>query len=921
MKISKFKSAALLALAGSALLTAHARAGAVKVPATAADGDLFLGIRATGGTGSDKDVIVDLGNAEELALASQTISTGDLASKLATAFGAGWATRTDLALGIIGTSGSAGIPAYSLYASSSTGVPWAPSNLTQQGVTSNKVEAMAGIFAISGANAAAAQSTSIASSWASYAKINTTTPPVNPLSFGQFGAAFEGTGATTSALSLTVYDLDVGGTARSVGAFKLNADGSVTFIKASDVAVSASVIAFANPVIKAANGSTTVTIPLVRTGGSAPVSATVTLGASSTTVSFAANVNVASVTLPVTPASGVAGSSASVSLSAGVAALGGTSVTLGGNATVYISGLDAGAPFLSLTAPTATASITGSAGHAAGDLVVTGYADDNIAVSDVEVSVNGGAFTSITTADAHTTANPHKRSFSTTLSNVLSIVGLNSVVIRAVDSSGNTADITRQVRFTAKGNIAVTAVDAADAAVTFTAPAAFIGALAPTAAGAFTVGNVNAFTAPQFNTGTTAATTNDSSKVFSYWTLGTSATHYTTLAITVKITQDMIDNGIKAHYIANPFTAASGAAATAAAAGTYSGLVTNGAGFASSNATNGIINVTLSTRGALTGNIKINGSTLTFISGALANDGTVLFGATPALQYPYATFGNGTITVVLKFNLPAKTLAGSLYDSTNVSNISAKLQSSATAGAYTLHASSPSAGVLGGLTPALSQSTFPQGDSIVALSVDVAGKVTGTYFLGDGKTATFSGFYTSGVIPLYISPYGATAATAGSFSGVITVGASLTGNVKWFRPASVAASAYTAGWPQGVTVAVAGGAFDKTASPLFTGATATGNHATFFVLGTGIAGADLTNTVDIGGTAPAYTFTVHNATAPLTSAPVYTSTSGILSGTRGTFTWKAIVIQNGATPGFYGFWSTLSTSPQGVKQGLLQIIP
>ena len=48
MKITNFKSIALLAMAGSVLLTANARAGAI----ASATGDLFLGVRANGGTGS-----------------------------------------------------------------------------------------------------------------------------------------------------------------------------------------------------------------------------------------------------------------------------------------------------------------------------------------------------------------------------------------------------------------------------------------------------------------------------------------------------------------------------------------------------------------------------------------------------------------------------------------------------------------------------------------------------------------------------------------------------------------------------------------------------------------------------------------------------------------------------------------------------
>ena len=247
------------------------------------------------------------------------------------------------------------------------------------------------------------------------------------------------------------------------------------------------------------------------------------------------------------------------------------------------------------------------------------------------------------------------------------------------------------------------------------------------------------------------------------------------------------------------------------------------------------------------------------------------------------------------------------------------MQSAATAATYTFHAPAPAV-----LPAGLTVDTFPQGDTIgsFALNTNTAGNnvVSGTINLGDSKLATFSAFYTgTGVIPLYVSPYGATAATAGSYSGLLTVSAgSVSGTTTWFRPASVAASAYTAGWPAGVATTVAGGTFTNSTSPLFTGALTSGNTTTFDKTGTGLtANPAIAGGVDIGGTAPGYTFTKHGTAL---SAGVYTNTTGFLVGTA-PFAFKGVVIQNGATPGIYGYYSTLATSPAGIKQGLFTIHP
>jgi len=115
-----FFQTVLLALAGtvSAVLTAPAA-----LVATPANGDLFLGFRASGGQGGSVSYLVNLGTNNQFRTIGSgagtavpgdtfTLSTpGDIGADLVTAFGSNWATRADLFWGVFGvsTSGSSTI--------------------------------------------------------------------------------------------------------------------------------------------------------------------------------------------------------------------------------------------------------------------------------------------------------------------------------------------------------------------------------------------------------------------------------------------------------------------------------------------------------------------------------------------------------------------------------------------------------------------------------------------------------------------------------------------------------------------------------------------------------------------------------------------------------------------------------------------
>lgn len=88
----------MLAVAGMTLFASRASA------TTYVAGDLLLGFRASGGTGSATNLIVNLGQADTVyrdALANIT-NVVDIGTLLTSTYGSGWDTRADLFWGIVG---------------------------------------------------------------------------------------------------------------------------------------------------------------------------------------------------------------------------------------------------------------------------------------------------------------------------------------------------------------------------------------------------------------------------------------------------------------------------------------------------------------------------------------------------------------------------------------------------------------------------------------------------------------------------------------------------------------------------------------------------------------------------------------------------------------------------------------------------
>lgn len=117
-----------------ALLTGGAQA------VTAIAGDLILGFRAAGGQGAAVNLEVNIGPASNYygAAPGSFVVTGLSVADLSTTYGGGWASRSDLSWGIVGTTGVAAVgiaPARTLWASRAEDTPGTPSTPWLRGST------------------------------------------------------------------------------------------------------------------------------------------------------------------------------------------------------------------------------------------------------------------------------------------------------------------------------------------------------------------------------------------------------------------------------------------------------------------------------------------------------------------------------------------------------------------------------------------------------------------------------------------------------------------------------------------------------------------------------------------------------------------------------------------------------------------
>lgn len=239
----------LAALGGAAFMAPAAKA------ATAADGDLFLGFRATGGTGSNKCYMVNIGQASQFknAAGPLTLNLGSVSGDLGTIFGGSWMDRADVFWGIAGSTGSfdpvGTDPAKTIYASRQQVIvgtqttPWQRKSDTTQGTTTSKFGSLKAAFVVGTATTATnsvSQNTTDANSWSSFQPGGTTanSGPAPGVSFAAFNPSIEGTFANgTEGSVLDLYRMaaatipsEVNTNGDYLGRFILSDAGVLTFV-------------------------------------------------------------------------------------------------------------------------------------------------------------------------------------------------------------------------------------------------------------------------------------------------------------------------------------------------------------------------------------------------------------------------------------------------------------------------------------------------------------------------------------------------------------------------------------------------------------------------------------------------------------------------------------------------------------------
>lgn len=114
MKLKNLVTTALLAIASFAIVTP-----AEAATTTYNNGDLFLGFRATGGTGASTDYLLDIGQPTQFDH-TFTLMLGNIAADLSATYGSSWYSRTDLLFAVAGGE----IVENLLYATKPTATPW-----------------------------------------------------------------------------------------------------------------------------------------------------------------------------------------------------------------------------------------------------------------------------------------------------------------------------------------------------------------------------------------------------------------------------------------------------------------------------------------------------------------------------------------------------------------------------------------------------------------------------------------------------------------------------------------------------------------------------------------------------------------------------------------------------------------------------
>jgi hypothetical protein len=701
----------------------------------------------------------------------------------------------------------------------------------------------------------------------------------------------------------------------------------------------------------------TVSIPIKRSGGSygaVTVYVSTTNGTAIAPGDYAALTNV-----PVTFADGALSGSATVSIvNTATAEVNETftvtlsnptgGATLGTPGSVPVTIIDSTS--LSSTTDTAAPAAPVISTPAAGALVgvnsgatvnVTGTAADNKGVKQVQVSLNGSAFTD---ASLGTPGAP-----STTFTFQLTPVnGLNTVQVKSVDyasrvSSMVTRSFTATRPFTVNVDSSLGSVSAGFAPSSFRESGKSLSITATPKAPT---------TSPAF-----------AGAIFTGWTLGgidvtNGGIPFTPPRIGIagsaleKPTLNFIFREglvLTANFIVNPFVAM---------AGTYNGLIRHSCtlpdraplggtpgpedGTVLTNSTEGFFNATVTNTGAFSGKITMDGLVLN-VAGTFDKDGFARFGTARAYSVALARVNKPSLIVALQLDMVTPGSGDKINGTVTATDFQRSVASAvSTVNAYRAFYNGTSLvvpaaylgaananGVFTAVFPAkgpghqpvgFTKEDYPQGDGIGTITVSKAGVVTLTGTLADGSAVTASSTLSEAkTFPLFVPLY----AKLGFLSGEVALDNTqadsdmAAADLQWMRPLNVTSHYYPSGWPEVIKVDLMAAKYAVTAGQSvlkaanganLPAADGDGNVALCFSDGqlsealsrtANLSTADVVTKVPDPD--PSFTLTVTRATGAI--GGTFTHTDDSLPSFQG------IIYQKGPCAGAYGFFLTKPTVP------------
>lgn len=232
---------AILALAGSALVTSAQAT-------TYVDGDLFLGFRATSGTGNTNTYLINIGQYAQYRDALTTgfaLNLGNIKVDLDATFGAGWSSLGTVRWGVFGLSQTNNLfqtnVLFGTKPEATIGVHpagWAKRSDAQQGATGQKVLNLAQQYLIDtgsfNAPKAVIENTTEVNDWTEFQPAGSQSTATT--SFGIYSPTIEGNfGLGTAGTRLDLYNItntgDTGsGAAPYIGTFSITDTGGATTV-------------------------------------------------------------------------------------------------------------------------------------------------------------------------------------------------------------------------------------------------------------------------------------------------------------------------------------------------------------------------------------------------------------------------------------------------------------------------------------------------------------------------------------------------------------------------------------------------------------------------------------------------------------------------------------------------------------------